>query len=100
MATAARACRSASSVLGILVGPSGRRRRALVELGLENGQDLLRLPLGDREEARKGFRVGIHEQIGQQVGIVRGVVGEDVGGQDVLGLGAGLVAEDRRERVL
>ncbi len=74
-------------VLGILAKPSANRR-ALVELNPENRQDLLRLTLGDREKARKGSRIGIHEQIGKQVGIVRGIIDKDAGSQDVLGLRA------------
>ena len=35
----------------------------------------------------------------RQIGIVRGVVNEDAGGQDVLGLGARLIAKNRGERL-
>ena len=63
-----------------------------------NGQDLFCLLLGDREEAQIRLGVGDHEQVGEPVGIVAGVVGQDVGRQRVFGLGAALVPEDRGER--
>ena len=64
----------------------------------KTGKTCSALLLGDREEAQIRLRVGDHEQFGEPVGIVAGVVGEDVGRQRVFGLGAVLVLEDRGER--
>ena len=61
------------------------------------GKHLLGLPLGDREERQVRLRVGGHEQAGETVRVVGRVIGEDVGGQLVLGLGAAL-DEDPLER--
>ena len=44
------------------------------------------------------LRVGDHEQFGKPVGIVAGVISEDVGRQRVFGLGAVLFLKDRGER--
>jgi hypothetical protein len=53
----------------------------LGKLGLEQGQDLLRSLLGKREKAQIRLGVGDHEQFGQALGLVAGVIGENVGCQ-------------------
>ena len=47
---------------------------------------------------RYAFGSEIHEKFGKQFGIVPGIVFEDIRGQGVFGLGAGLVPEDRGKR--
>ena len=69
--------------------------RALRKLSLDNGQDLFGTLLCDREEAHVRLGIGDHKQLGQSVGVVAGVVGEDVRRQFMFGFGAFLVLEDR-----
>ena len=64
----------------------------------KTGKTCLGLLLGDREEAQIRLRVGDHEQLGEPVGVVAGVVGEDVRRQRVLGLGARLLTKIVLER--
>ena len=56
------------------------------------------LPLGDGEERSIRLGVGVHEQFGEQVGVIAGVVVQDVGRQVAFSLGTFPVPEDRRQR--
>ena len=64
-----------------------RIRWFLRYLRLEERYDFVGMGLGDAEEGGIGLVVGIHQEVGDQVGIVAGVVGEDVRRQRVYGFG-------------
>jgi hypothetical protein len=55
------------------------------------------MPQDDGEERRICLGIGIHEEIGDQVWVVAGVVGENVRRQGAFGLRTILVSEDRRQ---
>ena len=65
------------------------------DLGLERGESPGRLALYGREETHIRLVTGSHEQFGQHVGIVAGVVGEDGRGKVPFALGSPRVPEDR-----
>ena len=72
--------------------------RRLAQLGLEgrHGPGCLGLDLG--EEDRERLRGGVHEQVGQDAGLVAGIVGQDAGRQRPLGLRLARVAEGLGQR--
>ena len=73
---------------GVWLGPGEiegrvipRIRWFLRYLRLEQWQGLCLLPLGDGEESRIRFGLSVHQEIGDQVRVVAGVVGKDAGRQ-------------------
>ena len=56
------------------------------------------MPPGDGEEGGIRLAAGVHHEVGDQIGIVAGIVGQDVRRLGLFGFGAFLVPEDRGER--
>ena len=84
-------------VLGLFRSLFVHAHQAPGDLRLEHRQHPGRLLLGERKEAGIRLRAGVHEQVGQQRGIVAGVVNQDGGGKGPFTLESAGVPEDARQ---
>ena len=55
------------------------------------------VPRLSRKDRQTGFRSGVHQQVGQHVRLIAGVIGEDGRGEVTFALGSPGVPEDRRQ---